>query len=71
MIGLSPDPWYATPHLLGKVTKQITNAYTLLMIRNPSIKLFFGKKQIKPNEQLYDFSGTNTEEADIRPQQII
>ena len=65
------DPWYKMPALLGKITKQITNAYTLLLIRNPNIKLSFGKKRILPNPDLYDFSGTKSADSDIRPQQVI
>jgi hypothetical protein len=68
---LDPAPWYETPAQLGKVTKQIINAYSLLMIRIPAIKIFFRKKLLKPNPKLYDFTGTKKPGADIRPQQVI
>jgi hypothetical protein len=68
---LEPEPWYATPGQLGKVQKDITNAYTLLLIRQPAITIMFRKKPIVPNEQLYSFSGKADRKADIRPQQIV
>jgi hypothetical protein len=68
---MDPEPWFANPAMLGKVTKQIANAYTLLMIREPNIRMTFGGKPITPNETLYDFSATKTEDADIRPQQVV
>ena len=67
---VDPNPWYEMPAQLGKVRRQITNAYTLLLIRNPEITILFREEAIKPNEELYDFSGASGEGRDIRPQQI-
>ncbi len=68
---IDPDPWYQLPDQLGRVTRQITNAYTLLIIRNPDIQISFRKKPIAPNESLYDFSGTAKDETDISPQMVV
>jgi len=65
-------PWYLESDDIKKVSESIQRTYTLLLIRNPNIQIFFHdlKNPIEPLEKLYDFSGTNKNGTDLRPQQI-
>lgn len=65
-------PWYFEMDDIQKVTDAIRRTYTLLLIRNPNVQIYFYdlKTPIKPIEELYDFSGTNKNGTDIRPQQV-
>lgn len=66
-------PWFSNPDQVGKITDQIRQTYSLLLIRNPNIHIFFfdNSKPLEPISKLYDFSGTHSKDVDIRPQQII
>ncbi len=65
-------PWYLETDDIKKVSDAIQRTYTLLLIRNPNIQIFFHdlKEPIRPLEELYDFSGTNKNGTDLRPQQL-
>jgi len=69
---LGGTPWYLEADDIQKVSEAIQRTYTLLLIRNPNIQIFFRdlKNPIRPLEDLYDFSGTNKNGTDLRPQQI-
>jgi hypothetical protein len=66
-------PWYLESDDIKKVSESIQRTYTLLLIRNPDIEIYFHdlKNPIEPLETLYDFSGTNKSGTDLRPQQIL
>ena len=65
-------PWYLEGDDIQKVSESIQRMYTLLLIRNPNIQIFFHdlKNPIEPLEDLYEFSGTNKNGTDLRPQQV-
>lgn len=65
-------PWYTDPDQVGKIVHQIRLTYTLLLIRNPNIHIYFldRAQALRPLEDLYDFSGTHDGDVDIRPQQV-
>src|SRR5205823_634873 len=65
-------PWFLEADDIKKVTDSIGRTYTLLLIRNPSIQIYFHdlENPIKPLEDLYDFSGTNKEGTNLQPQQV-
>jgi len=65
-------PWYLESDAIKKVAETIQRTYTLLLIRNPKIQIFFHdlRNPIEPLEELYDFSGTNKNGTDLRPQQV-
>jgi hypothetical protein len=65
-------PWYLEPDNVKKVTDRIQQTYTLLLIRNPSIEIYFLdlEKPIKALDDLYDFSGTNHDGTNLQPQQV-
>jgi hypothetical protein len=69
---LGGTPWYLEPDDIKKVTDAIQRTYTLLLIRNPNIQIYFYDLEhpIKPLEKLYDFSGTRKDHTDLRPQQL-
>jgi hypothetical protein len=66
-------PWFANPEHVAKITDQIRQTYTLLLIRNPKIHIYFLEKtkSLEPMGRLYEFSGTHKKGIDIRPQQIV
>ena len=66
-------PWFTNPEQVAKIAHQIRQTYTLLLIRNPKIHVYFfdNSKPLEPIGKLYDFSGTHKKDVDIRPQQII
>ncbi len=65
-------PWYLEGDEMKKVSESIQRTYTLLLVRNSNIEIFFDdlKKPIEPLKKLYDFSGTNKNGTDLRPQQL-
>jgi hypothetical protein len=65
-------PWFDQPDRIDKITTEIQKAYSLLLVRNPDINIYFlnRKEPLKPLERLYNFSGTNTSDVDIRPQKV-
>jgi hypothetical protein len=68
-----PDtPWYESPEEIGGISKQISKTYTLLLLRNPRIKIHFNDREhpLEPETSLYDFCGTDVGQSDIRPQGI-
>jgi hypothetical protein len=71
---LGATPWYKQPDLAGEIRTQIRETYTLLLIRNPDIHIYYlsTSQAIVPEpEALYDFSGASQNGIDIRPQQVI
>ena len=66
-------PWYLEGDDINKVSEAIQRTYTLLLIRNPNIQIYFHDldNPIQPLEGLYDFSGTNKNGTDLRPQQVL
>jgi hypothetical protein len=69
---LAGGAWFQDPDKVEKILSEIRRAYSLLMIRNPAIQIFFQdrKNPIEPRDS-YAFSGTATDGVDIRPQQIV
>ena len=65
-------PWYLEGDDIKKVSESIQRTYTLLLIRNPNIQIYFHdlENPIEPLVELYDFSGTNKNGTDLRPQQM-
>jgi hypothetical protein len=66
-------PWFKDTEKVGSILKSIRTAYTLLLVRNPAIHIYFLNRQlpIKPLSEFYEFSGTHETGTDIRPQQVI
>ena len=66
-------PWYQDPDARKEIEKQIRQTYSLLLVRNPEINIYFLDRAspIKPVEDLYDFSGVSDSDVDIRPQRVI
>lgn len=65
--------WYQQPRELDKISHDIQNTYGLLMARDGKINIYFpkrGKKIAPALNARYDFSGTNNEKMDIRPQRV-
>ena len=66
--------WFSNPDLVAKIAQQIRQTYTLLLIRNPKIHIYFfdNTRPLEPIGKLYDFSGAHhKKEIDIRPQQVV
>jgi hypothetical protein len=65
-------PWFQDRNKVESIVDEIRRAYSLLMIRNPSIRIHFQdrKDPIQPVD-LYSFSGTATGNVDIQPQQVV
>ena len=66
-------PWFREPGAMDPLRDEIRRAYTLLLIRNPDIKIFLQSRAqaITPEENLYDFSGTKQAGVNIQPQQVV
>lgn len=69
---IGATPWYLEGDDIKKVAESIQRTYTLLLIRNPEIQIYFHdlENPIEPLVELYDFSGTNRNGTDLRPQQM-
>jgi hypothetical protein len=65
-------PWYKDPEQLDRIRKQIETTYALLLIRNPHIKIFFRDRAtpLKPDLEMFEFTGMHDANTDIRPQQV-
>jgi len=65
-------PWFNEPERIHKISTELLHAYSLLLIRNPKIKIHF-EDRTKPLQPLdiYSFSGTFGTGVDIRPQQVL
>ena len=65
-------PWFKGPENIKKLSADIRTAYTLLLIRNPTIHIYLESRDapLNPLEDFYVFSGTHSQEVDIRPQQV-
>src|SRR5262249_55576437 len=65
-------PWYLEQDHIKTITEEIRRTYSLLMIRNPNIKIYFKDLEVplKPITDLYDFSGTNRDDTNIQPQKV-
>jgi len=65
--------WYASPEQVERITRQVRQTYTLLLIRNPKVLIYFfdNTNALKPQQDLYDFSGAHNKHLDIRPQQVV
>jgi hypothetical protein len=59
--------------LIDRILEEIRRTYTLLMVRNPEIEIYFNDrtKSLQPIPDLYRFSGVKESGIDIRPQQVI
>ncbi len=69
---IARTPWFLEPDGIKKVTDSIRRTYTLLLIRNPNIKIYFQdlENPIKPFVDLYEFSGTNRDGTNLQPQLV-
>jgi hypothetical protein len=58
--------------LIDRIWEEIRRTYTLLMVRNPEIEIYFNDrtKPLQPIEDLYTFSGAKEGGIDIRPQRV-
>ena len=65
-------PWFVEVDHIKKMTDSIRRVYTLILIRNPNIRVYFRdlEKSIEPFKDLYDFSGTNKDGTNLQPQQV-
>jgi len=67
------NPWFSNPIERKSVEHEIQKTYSLLMARNPAIKIYFPQRgtKIAPHlDWLYDFAGTHDTKLDIRPQVV-
>jgi hypothetical protein len=66
-------PWYEDPEARKRIENEIGRTYSLLLLRNPEISVYFlnKKERVTPVEDLYEFSGTSGSGIDIRPQQVV
>ncbi len=66
-------PWFKEKEDVESITEQIQKTYSLLLIRQPKIKIYFQdlSKPIQPLTDLYAFSGRDSNGTDLRPQQLI
>src|SRR5262249_16071241 len=64
-------PWYHEPGDMGRIAEDIQRTYTLFLIRNPQVQIYFQdlNARLEPLRDLYEFSGTNTDSTNIQPQQ--
>lgn len=67
------EPWYSNPESINKIIHEIRTAYSLLLIRIPEIKIYFINltQPIEPDPDLFDFSMSQEEGVDIRPQLVV
>jgi hypothetical protein len=71
-------PWYKEPEILDQMVKEIQRTYTLMLLRNPEIEIYFIGDRLNalhPVESLYKFTGYEEKKgktivADLRPQQV-
>jgi len=65
-------PWFTEPEKVENIKKEILQAYSLLLVRNPSIHIYFldRTKSLEPVD-MYSFSGSFAKGIDLRPQQVI
>ena len=65
-------PWFTEPDKVDKIKKELLQAYTLLLVRNPSIHIYFldRTKPLVPVD-MYSFSGSFETGIDLRPQQVV
>jgi hypothetical protein len=59
-------------NVFDQITNEIRRTYTLLIVRNPNIEIYFNDrdKPLQPLEELYKFSGANSRKIDVRPQRV-
>jgi hypothetical protein len=60
-------------NLIDRILEEIRRTYTLLLVRNPEIEIYFNDrtKPLQPIQDLYRFSGAKDTGIDIRPQKVI
>jgi hypothetical protein len=64
--------WPQSPDAVEKITKDLRKTYTLLLIRNPKMRIqFLSNVPLESLSDLYEFSGAHGAEIDLRPQQIL
>ena len=63
--------WGESAELTGRITSEIRQTYSLLLIRHP-IRIYFLDRSapLTPDEKLFDFSSTSDGATDIRPQRV-
>lgn len=67
------NPWFKDPAQRTVIQREIQKTYSLLMARNKSIKIYFPQRGalVAPElEMLYDLSGAQNSQLDIRPQMV-
>lgn len=59
-------------NVIEQITTEIRRTYTLLMVRNPNIEIYFNDTEmpLQPLEDLYHFSGACNNKIDVRPQRV-
>ena len=64
--------WFTDPDKIGKISKEFLRAYSLLLIRNPNIHIYFldKTKPLAPHD-FYNFCGTTGPGVDLCPQQVL
>jgi hypothetical protein len=65
-------PWYEDPDSAKRIINDIRLTYTLLMTREPSIRIHYRNRQnhLTPLPDLYEFSGTKSSTVNIEPQKV-
>jgi hypothetical protein len=60
-------------NIIDQITTEIRRTYTLLMVRNPNIEIYFNDREtpLQPLDDFYVFSGASTTKVDIRPQKVL
>src|SRR5262249_50078835 len=69
---LGGTPWFLGPDHIRTMKGTIERTYSLLLLRNPNIKISFIDlaTPITPLTDLYDFSGTSRDGTNIQPQAL-
>ena len=64
--------WPQSTDAVEKITRALRKTYTLLLIRNPRIRIsFLSNAPLSPLEDFYQFSAAHDDAVDLRPQQVV
>ena len=60
-------------NIVEQIVNEIRRTYTLLMVRNPNIEIYFNNRltPLAPLEEFYTFSGAFNQKIDVRPQKAV
>lgn len=65
------QPW--TPDVLEHIKDEIQKTYTLLLVRNPNIKIHFMTREehLSCLDEMYKFTGALEDQLDLRPRRVL